>query len=459
MRAQQLALVNQVRKLYCAISETQSALAANEASAAALREQDRVATESVARRTALKSEELDVKARIARVPVNLAGIAPGTYYGSVNYSFSSEVRTVNVTLIVPNTPAVPAISGGGEKPKTTPSCAPSRIVPTATGLVSNFSLPTAWPTPLIIRLVDDCGAAITTGQVVAAFSDGDLPLALGPVDSTSGNYSGTWTPRATASQITVAARATAPKLPAATVQVAGQVTRNAAPVLSQNGTFNAFLPLPGSPLAPGMIVQIYGSNLAAQVISSTTIPLANSLGNTSVIIGGMQAPLYYMSPGQINAQVPFGLAPGNSYQVIVNANGALSTPDPIQLARDLPGIAAFASGAIIAQHGDGSLITETSPAAPGEYIVFYVAGMGTTNETVASGGPSPSSPLATPLDPPTLSINGTDVPIYFAGLTPTLVGLYQVNVQVPANEPNGDLQVVLTQSCGQSNMTVLPVHN
>jgi outer membrane protein TolC len=72
LRAQQLEIVTQVRKLYYGIFETQSALAANEASAATLREQERVAMESVARRTALKSDELDVKARIARVEYEAA---------------------------------------------------------------------------------------------------------------------------------------------------------------------------------------------------------------------------------------------------------------------------------------------------------------------------------------------------------------------------------------------------
>jgi outer membrane protein TolC len=72
LKAQQLALVNQVRKIYYAISETQSALAANQATAEALKEQDRVAAENVARRTALQSEELDVKARIARVEYEAA---------------------------------------------------------------------------------------------------------------------------------------------------------------------------------------------------------------------------------------------------------------------------------------------------------------------------------------------------------------------------------------------------
>jgi len=94
---------------------------------------------------------------------------------------------------------------------------------------------------------------------------------------------------------------------------------------------------------------------------------------------------------------------------------------------------------------------------PGEYIVFYVAGLGPTDNPVASGSPSPSSPLARPTDKPTLTINGANVPILFVGLTPTLVGLYQVNFQVPADTPAGDLQLLLVQSGGQSNATILPV--
>lgn len=208
-------------------------------------------------------------------------------------------------------------------------------------------------------------------------------------------------------------------------------------------------------------MQIYGSNLAAQITPSATLPLPTALNQTSVIIGGMLAPLYYVSPGQINAQVPFELTAGKPYQVIVNANGALSNSIPIQLTADAPGIAQYATGQIIAQHQrDYSLITETSPAAPGEVIVFYLAGMGLTNPSVASGTASPSTNLAVPLDASTLTLNGAPITnILFIGLTPTVVGLYQVDFQVPANTPNGDLQLVLTQSSGLTTSTILPVHN
>ena len=96
---------------------------------------------------------------------------------------------------------------------------------------------------------------------------------------------------------------------------------------------------------------------------------------------------------------------------------------------------------------------------PGEYLVFYMSGLGATTTPVASGTASPASPLALPVTNPVLTLNGTNVPILFSGLTPGLVGLYQVNFQVPANAANGDLQLVVSQAGATSNVTILPVHH
>ncbi len=393
------------------------------------------------------------------VSVSLSGLAAGVYRGNVSYAFSAAaVRTVNVTLIV--TPAAASASARTMTALPRATCAPSQLVATQTGLVNNFSQPTSWPTALAVLLFDDCGNLVNNAQVVATFNNGDPPLALSLASLTSGTYAGTWTPRNSASQVTISATAAAPGFTASTVQINGQVTPNAAPILNKNGTLNAFAiaAAPGAPIAPGTIVQIYGANLASQATPASTIPLPTSLNQTQVLIGGLYAPLYYVSPGQINAQVPFELTAGQAYQIIVNANGALSTPNPIQLSAAAPGIAQFAAGEIIAQHSDGSLVLETSPAAPGEYLVMYVAGMGNTTQNVPSGTASPSTTLASSLEAPTLTLNGTPVTnIIFAGLTPTLVGLYQINFQVPANAPNGDLQLVLSQSDGPSSSTVLPV--
>jgi uncharacterized protein (TIGR03437 family) len=395
------------------------------------------------------------------VSVNLSGLAPGVYRGNVSYALSSAaVPTVNVTLIVE------AGEGAADRTSKAITCVPMQLAPTQTGLVNNFTQPLTWPTELTVLLVDNCGNHITNGQVNVSFNNGDPPLTLMAADTTSGTYSATWTPNNVSSDLTIVATATASGFPMATAQLFGQVTPNpAAPVLNQNGTLNAFAIAaePGAPLAPGTIVQIYGSNLAAQTTAASTVPLPTMLGQTVVSIGGIAAPLYFVSPGQINAQVPFelpaGAAPGKAYSALVIVNNAYSTPNPIQLTSDAPGIAQYAAGQAIAQNAiDYSLITETSPAKPGDYIILYVAGMGLTSPTVASGVASPSTNLPILLDAPTLTLNGAQVTV-FSALTPTLVGLYQVNFQVPANAPNGDLPLVLTQTSGQTASTILPVHN
>jgi uncharacterized protein (TIGR03437 family) len=396
-----------------------------------------------------------------KVTANPAGLAPGVYRGGVSFAFSTAVRTVNVTLIVeaPATAAsTPASSGANPAPRDTTSCTGAQLVPTQTGLVSNFSSPVSWPTPLGITLVDTCGNPIGDAQVVATFSNGDPPLALGVVDTANGLYSGTWTPRNTSSQVTILARASAPGFStASTVQIPGQVAPNTAPVLAPNGTSDIFHPQVGAGLGPGNIVQIYGSGLAAQISSPTVLPLPTQINGTLVVIGGQQAPLYYVSPGQINAQIPFELTAGNQYEVIVSANGALTTPQPIQLTDAVPAILEFASGGVVAEHQDGTLISDSSPAAPGEYVTIYLTGLGATDISVPSGTASPSNPPANVLDTPVLTVNGTQIPVLFAGLTPTLVGLYQINFQIPQTFITGEYTLLISQNGTVSNQTILSV--
>jgi uncharacterized protein (TIGR03437 family) len=317
--------------------------------------------------------------------------------------------------------------------------------------------------PLAIQLNDNCGNAVGNGQVVAAFSNGDPPLALNLANAMSGLYSGTWTPHTTGSQVVVTATATAPGFTAATTRISGAVAPNVAPTLSPNGTLDAFAIAaePGVPIAPGTVVAIYGSGLAAQPVANTMIPIPTSLGGTSVIIGGIAAPLYYVSAGQVNAQVPFELTAGQPYQLIVSANGALTTPETIQLSAVAPGIAAYPSGYAEAEHAANfSLVTDASPAMPGEYVVIYLVGLGPTNVPVASGAVSPSSPLDATVTTPTITLNGEAVSnIYFSGLTPTAVGLYQIDLQVPGDAPNGDLTLVVTQPGFAGISVILPVHN
>ncbi|MCU1330654.1 MAG: hypothetical protein JWN34_6024, partial [Bryobacterales bacterium] len=391
------------------------------------------------------------------VTANIAGLKPGVYVGLINYAFGGAgVRSVNVTLVVsPVAGTAPTLTAGAPaKPREV--CSGTVLAPVQTGIVTNFSAPAAWPTPLSIKLVDDCGNFVTTGQVVTTFSNGDAPLALPLVDPKNGLYAGTWTPRKTSSTITIKARISAKGYPDLITQLQGSVTPNAAPVLTPHGIVHAFAPLIGAPLAPGNIVAVYGSNLAALTGVPTTLPLPTSVNGTQVLIGGVRAPLYFTSPGQVNAQIPYELEPNRPYQVIISANGALSTPDDIQISPVVPGVAAYASGTVIAQHADGSLIDENSPARGGEIAIAYLSGLGDTDNDVASGGASPGDVLARPLVVPTLSIGGREAKIAFVGLTPGLVGLYQMNFEVPQALPEGNPKMVVTQSGAPSNPVLLP---
>jgi uncharacterized protein (TIGR03437 family) len=400
------------------------------------------------------------------ISVSPAGLAPGVYYGSVSYSLASAaVPTVNVTLIVEaagqaaSLRSATQLSPSFAAQPAAESCTPAKIVPTQTGLVNNFAAPASWPTPLEIQLNDDCGNPVTNGQIVATFTNGDPPLVLILGNPSTGLYSGTWTPRNTGPQVTIAATATAPGFAAATERLSGSVVPNVAPTLNPNAALNLFAPQVGAPLAPGTMVQIYGTGLAAQTLAGTTIPLANSLAGTSVIIGGLQAPLYFVSPGQINALIPSELAPGPPYQLIVNNNGALSTPQSIQSTAVTPGVETLPSGYANAQHAtDGSAVTDASPAKPGESIVVYLAGMGATTVPVPSGTAAPSSPFADTVDAPSITLNSEPVSFSFSGLTPGLAGLYQIDLQVPADAPNGDLTLVVNQPGFQGTPVILPVH-
>jgi uncharacterized protein (TIGR03437 family) len=391
------------------------------------------------------------------VSVNVTGLAPGVYSGGVSYAFSSDaVRTVNVTLLILNSGAAAAIKGAS--PETTTSCTPTKLIGTQTSLYNNFAQAAGWPTPLSVNLMNDCGSPVNGASLTTTFSNGDPPMALSPRDTVSGVYVGTWTPRNLSSQVTVTATAMAPPLPVATTQVTGEVRSNITPVLTPNGMLDVFNPVLGSALAPGQVVQIYGTNLAIQT-EIAPVPLPMSVVGTTVLIGGMVAPLFYVSPSQIDAQIPFGLNPGSQYQVIVEVNASLSTPMPIQLDAFGPALANI-SGEALAEHLDGTLVTDASPAQPSEYVVLFLSGLGATTNPVPAGAitPSPSDPslLSIPLVTPTMTLNGASIPIVFVGLAPTAVGLYQIDFQVPATIQGGDLPLVVMQGTTVSNTVLLP---
>jgi uncharacterized protein (TIGR03437 family) len=398
------------------------------------------------------------------VSVNPTGLVAGIYTGNVNVSSGSLLESANVTFVVQ-----PAGSGGaaipGFRPEVT-GCTASKLAITETGLDNNFSVPAGWPATLIVQLNNDCAAAVNNGSVIASFSNGDAPLNL--AGDSLGNYSATWQPGAINSNMVVTLDATAPNLAAARAKLYGGIATNQTPppTLSPNGTVNNLNPAGGAALAPGTIAQVYGSGLASESVSPG-LPLPTTFNNTFALIGPVQAPLYFLSSGQINLQIPNEATATQQLPIVLSVNNAVTLPLMLNIVPAAPGILSANDGPtppqvqngahLIAQRADGSLVSSTNPAKPGETLVMYAVGLGATNPGVGSGAVTPDSPLHSAVVQPTVTVGSHQAAVAFAGLTPGYVGLYQINFQVPAGASTGNLEVDVSQDGVAANPTVLPV--
>jgi uncharacterized protein (TIGR03437 family) len=374
--------------------------------------------------------------------------AQGFYSGLINVGFGTSVRTLHVGFSV-----VPTQAG---------ICQPQTLYLTETAIPDNFAVSAGSPTPLEVVLVDDCGTPIVNGVVTATFSNGDPGVDLLGIGN--GHYVQTWTPinpsdSLAGGNLSVAFQGFAAPLKPASTDVIGTVTKDSLPGIATNGVINSFIASRGLPIAPGAVVQIFGSGLASGPAFGTVVNgrLSTAVAGTSVKIGGLDAPIAYASPTQINVQVPSELQANHQYQVIVNTNGVYSKPEPINTIVAQPVLAAFADGRIIAQDVSYRLINAQNPAHAGDVITLYLTGMGATTPTVASGMLAPTSPLSTTVVQPQVSIDTAAAEITFSGLTPGGVGLYQINIRIPAGIRTGDLQLVVSQSGIASNTAIVPV--
>lgn len=391
--------------------------------------------------------------------VNPASLAAGIYSGTINIAMNGTLRGISVTVVV--TAAAPG--KGLAEPATTAGCTPTAIAITPVGLVNYFSISAGWPAQLIAQLNDSCGNPLSTASVSASFSNGDPPLSL-VGDGVSNNYSASWQPGSVNPEMTVTVQALADPLPQATAVFLGGVNPNAStpPVLSPNAIYNIFFTPSlanalGAGLPPGTVAQVYGTGLAAQAGAPQNVPLPNQFNGTFVAIGGYFAPLFYVSGTQLNIEVPNELTANSQYPVYISVNGALTLPQIIDVPVLQPGMVTYPDGTAIAQHGNATLVSSTSPAIPGETLAIYLAGMGPTNTQVPSGQPTPSTQLDLVSTQPTVTVGGQNAAIAFAGLVPGGIGLYQINFVVPPGSPSGTLPLIVTQNSVASNTAQLIV--
>jgi uncharacterized protein (TIGR03437 family) len=200
------------------------------------------------------------------------------------------------------------------------------------------------------------------------------------------------------------------------------------PAIETGGVGNGFSYKPQ--LSPGAAAVIYGTGFAAAPATSG-VPLQTVLGGVSVTVNGETAPLYYVSPGQINFQVPWDAQPGaGSVVVTVNAGGSNTVTVPIvEVATGL-----YSS---VQNYPAYTINSSSNPVAAGGTIIAYATGSGPVSSTQTSGTGAPSSPLVTVTSTCIATLGTTEVTPTFCGLTPNSVGLVQVNVPVPGGLTTG----------------------
>jgi adhesin/invasin len=391
------------------------------------------------------------------VMLSTASLNAGLYSGHVNISIGGVVRSVAVGLLLTSGSGSIAQFDKGLLVARAATCTPSSVVIAQSGLIDNFSIPTGWPAQLLATVLDNCANPLTNASVVASFSNGDPPISL--TGDQTGAYSATWQPGSSSSGMSITLDANSATLQTAEIRIAGSVNANTLPVptLATGGVLNNLNPKLGAPLAPGTVSQIYGSNIATAPDSPTAVPLPAALGGVEVLIGGMNAPLFYISPGQLNVEIPVELPANRTYPTVLVAGGQYSVPQNFDLVPVNPGTVAFSDGTLVAQHADYTLVSSSHPASPGEPLTIYLVGMGATNPSVQSGTAAPSAPLATVPSKIVVTVDGQPASVTFAGLTPGGVGLYQINFAVPAIARTGTLPVVITQDGVPANPTKLIV--
>lgn len=223
------------------------------------------------------------------------------------------------------------------------------------------------------------------------------------------------------------------------------------PAINTGGIVNAANYASGG-VAPGSIVSIFGANLANQTASAAAVPLPTSLANvSSVTFNGVNAPLYFVSSGLINAQVPWNVLPagtgGGTVNVIVTTSAG-SASQSVAIVAAMPGVFTVGSSGlgqgIATDNSDGAIAAPsgsianvaTHPIPIGDYLILWCTGLGAVDTPLSNGGNTGGAIVNTLLKP-AVTIGGVTATPVYSVLSPQFPGEYQVAVQVAQGTPEG----------------------
>jgi uncharacterized protein (TIGR03437 family) len=230
------------------------------------------------------------------------------------------------------------------------------------------------------------------------------------------------------------------------------------PYIAPAGIMNSVGQTPNAAVAPGSIISIFGQSLAPSVEVGPVNPLSQSIAGVTVTVNDLILPLLFVSPQQINAQLPSSLADG-SYTLEVQPAGQTEISGTFTVAHTAPGLFFQTVGSVnyaMALHANGSLVTTASPAAAGETISLLGTGFGPYKGTVLDGFFPPNPPPAV-ADAVTLSVDGVN-PASKSTAAPGFTGVDLTQFQVPTGLGSGkSVPVLVTVNGVDSNTVMLPL--
>ena len=191
---------------------------------------------------------------------------------------------------------------------------------------------------------------------------------------------------------------------------------------------------------------VLGMNLSGSNIATSEVPLPTVIGNSCLTVNGAPTHLLFVSPTQVNAQVP-AQASGNVALVMHTPGGVSNTffltvltAAPAVFLTTIDGVSNVPA---IVRLSNGLVVTPTNPVHRGDTLIIYLTGLGAVNPPVNDGDPGSVNPLSTTVITPVVQIGGQTATVLFSGLVPGMPGAYVLNVSVPGSAPQG-LSVPLT---------------
>jgi len=218
-------------------------------------------------------------------------------------------------------------------------------------------------------------------------------------------------------------------------------------------------------ISPGGLATVFGINLTSVsgTVVSSTDPWPTRLAGVTVLVNGLPAPIFSIAyangQDQISFQVPYDTPTGPNAGRVRVLNQDVETANIItdSFTAD-PGIFMYQGQyAVALAASDYSLIGPNNTTFPGEILLLYTTGLGPISLRLADGRGAPSNPLAYATLPVDVIVDGIRSKVYFAGLAPGFVGLYQINFEVPTNSRFGNLALSVQTPSASSFSVTLPV--